>query len=196
MARVGGARPSTIDAWQCFLLDIRDCIEEWLLCFCCPSLSPSLLIGPWDVEYVSVVLFCYILDAMLCYVWKKKKKLIKKRDFWVTHIPYSEHPLKWIHFYLQFLFYFTLFFFLNDIIWIVSPKMEIQSLFMLFQSYLRPTWLSSVEHNDIWKIKITVFVFCRRMALIQVLNYIRVCKWQFFWGGGGGGKVKKYGHEW
>ncbi len=27
-ARVGGARPSTIDAWQCFLLDIRDCIKE------------------------------------------------------------------------------------------------------------------------------------------------------------------------
>ncbi len=27
-ARVGGARPSTIDAWQCFLMDIRDCIKE------------------------------------------------------------------------------------------------------------------------------------------------------------------------
>ncbi len=27
-ARVGGARPSTIDAWQCFLLDIHDCIKE------------------------------------------------------------------------------------------------------------------------------------------------------------------------
>ncbi len=26
-ARVGGARPSTIDAWQC-LVDIRDCIKE------------------------------------------------------------------------------------------------------------------------------------------------------------------------
>ncbi len=62
------------DAWQCFLMDIRDCIKEWLLCFYCPSLSPSLLIGPWDVEYVSVVLFCYILDVMLCYVWKKKQK--------------------------------------------------------------------------------------------------------------------------
>ncbi len=71
-ARVGGAKPSTIDAWQCFLLDIRDCIKEWLLCSCCPSLSPSLLIGPWDVEYVSVVLFCCILDIMLCCVWKIK----------------------------------------------------------------------------------------------------------------------------
>ncbi len=28
MVRVGGARPSTIDAWQCLLLDIRDCIKE------------------------------------------------------------------------------------------------------------------------------------------------------------------------
>ncbi len=27
-ARVGGARPLTIDAWQCFLFDIRDCMEE------------------------------------------------------------------------------------------------------------------------------------------------------------------------
>ncbi len=27
-ARVGGARLSTIDAWQCFLFDIRDCIKE------------------------------------------------------------------------------------------------------------------------------------------------------------------------
>ncbi len=71
-ARVGGASPSTIDAWQCFLMDIRDYIKEWLLCFYCPSLSPSLMIGPWDVEYVSVVLFCYILDVMLCCVKKIK----------------------------------------------------------------------------------------------------------------------------
>ncbi len=71
-ARINGAKPSTIDAWQCFLFDIRDCIKEWLLCFSCPSLSPSLLNGLWDIEYVSVVLFCYFLDVMLCYVWKKK----------------------------------------------------------------------------------------------------------------------------
>ncbi len=72
-ARVGGAKPSTIDAWQCFLFDVRDCMEEWLvLCFYCPSLSPSLLTWLWAIEYMSVVLFCYILDVMLCYVWKKK----------------------------------------------------------------------------------------------------------------------------
>ncbi len=71
-ARVGGARPSTIDAWQCFLFDIPDCIKEWLvLCFYCPSLSPSLLTWLWAIEYMSVVLFCYISDVMLCYVWKK-----------------------------------------------------------------------------------------------------------------------------
>ncbi len=27
-ARVGGSRPSTIDAWQCFLLNIRDYLKE------------------------------------------------------------------------------------------------------------------------------------------------------------------------
>ncbi len=82
-ARVGGARPLTIDAWQCILLNIRDYIKEWLLCSCCPSLSPSLLIEPWDVEYVSVVLFCCILDIMLCCVWKNKKLLITKKK-WKT----------------------------------------------------------------------------------------------------------------
>ncbi len=66
-ARVGGARPSTIDAWQCFLFDIRGC--DFCVFIVLPS--PSLLTGLWDVEYVSVVLFCYILDAVLCYVWKK-----------------------------------------------------------------------------------------------------------------------------
>ncbi len=65
-ARINGAKPLTIDAWQCFLFDIRDCIKEWLLCFYCPSLSPSLLTGLWDIEYVSDVLFCYILNVMLC----------------------------------------------------------------------------------------------------------------------------------
>ncbi len=89
-AQVGGARPSTIDAWQCFLFDIRDCIKEWLvLCFYCPSLSPSLLTWLWAIEYMSVVLFCYILDVMLCYVmlcyvmlcyvWKKRKNVDNKK---------------------------------------------------------------------------------------------------------------------
>ncbi len=27
-ARINGAKPLTIDAWQCFLFDIRDCIKE------------------------------------------------------------------------------------------------------------------------------------------------------------------------
>ncbi len=91
-ARVGGARPSTIDAWQCFLVDIRDCMEEWLLCFCCSSLSPSLLTGLWD-ECVSVVLFCYILDAVLCYV-KKIYILITKSTprFLTDDEEFTEQP--------------------------------------------------------------------------------------------------------
>ncbi len=27
-ARINGAKPLTIDAWQCFLSDVRDCIKE------------------------------------------------------------------------------------------------------------------------------------------------------------------------
>ncbi len=52
-------------------------------CSCCPSLSPSLLIEPWDVEYVSALLFCFILDIMLCCLWKKKKKIVdnKKKKY-------------------------------------------------------------------------------------------------------------------
>ncbi len=73
-ARVGGARPSTVDAWQCFLFDIRDYIKEWLLCFYCPSLSPSLLTGLWDVEYVSVVFFLLYFECCVVLCVKKIKK--------------------------------------------------------------------------------------------------------------------------
>ncbi len=96
-ARVGGARPSTIEAWQSFLLNIRNYLKEWLLCSCCPSLSPSLLIEPWDVEYVSAVWFCFILDILLCCVWKKIKivdnKKKKKKKNAVLEITSSD--LKW-----------------------------------------------------------------------------------------------------
>ncbi len=68
-----------IDAWQCFLFDIRDCIKEWLLCFYCPSLSPSLLTGLWDVECVSVVLFCYIGCCVVLCVKKLKNVDNKKK---------------------------------------------------------------------------------------------------------------------
>ncbi len=77
------------------------------MCSCCPSLSPSLLIEPWDVEYVSAVLFCFILDIMLCCLWKKKKKKIvdkkkkKKKKKWMNNsmkqlITETIHS-KWIH---------------------------------------------------------------------------------------------------
>ncbi len=78
MARVGGARPSTIDAWQCFLFNIRDCIRSDFSVFVVlPSPPPFWL----DLEMLSMCLlflFCYILDTMLCYVWKNKKLLITK----------------------------------------------------------------------------------------------------------------------
>ncbi len=53
-----------------------------LLCFYCPSLSPSVLTWLWAIEYMSVVLFCYIW--MLCYVMlcvkKKKKNVDNKKE--------------------------------------------------------------------------------------------------------------------
>ncbi len=59
------------------------------MCSCCPSLSPSLLIELWDVEYVSAVLFCFILDIMLCCLWKNENKKIvdnkkKKKTQWTN----------------------------------------------------------------------------------------------------------------
>ncbi len=79
-ARVGGARPSTIDAWQCFLLDIRDCIKEWLLCFIVlPSLPPFWL----DLEMLSMcLLFCFVILVfwMLCCVMCEKNK--NKNCWW------------------------------------------------------------------------------------------------------------------
>ncbi len=45
----------------------------------------------WVVEYVSVVLFCYILDAMLCYVWKKKMLITKKK-----YVLYRFKSVTWV----------------------------------------------------------------------------------------------------
>ncbi len=77
-ARVGGARPSTIDAWQCFLFDIRDCIKEWFFCFCCLSLSPSLF--DWTLR-CWVCVCCFVIFWMLCGVMceKIKKMLMTKK---------------------------------------------------------------------------------------------------------------------
>ncbi len=64
-ARVGGARPSTIEAWQCFLLNVRDYLEEWLLCSCCPSLSPI----PFDWTFRCwVCVCCFVLFYFGYYV--------------------------------------------------------------------------------------------------------------------------------
>ncbi len=76
-ARVGGAMPSTIDAWQCFLVDIRDCIKEWPFCvlIVLPSLPPFWL----DLEMLSIcLLFCFVVFWMLCCVVCEKKKKKKR----------------------------------------------------------------------------------------------------------------------
>ncbi len=64
-----------------FLLDIRDCIKEWLLCFYCPSLSP--LPFDWTLR-CWVFVCCFILLYFGCYVVLcvkkyKSKQLIKKK---------------------------------------------------------------------------------------------------------------------
>ncbi len=73
-------------------------------------LSPSLLIGPWDAEYVSVVLFCCILDIMLCCVWKikivdnKKKETEHIRFLFFFHVEewYLKHVIGWAPIILPF----------------------------------------------------------------------------------------------
>ncbi len=82
-AQINGAKPSTIDAWQCFSSNIRDYLYIYIyiiFLFVClsPSLSPFWL-DFWNREYTFVVLF--VLNGycvvMLCEkkCWWKKKKL-------------------------------------------------------------------------------------------------------------------------
>ncbi len=78
-ARVGGARPSTIDAWQCFLVDIRDCIKEWLFVFWLSF--PLSLPFDWILK-CWVYVCCFVLLCSGCYVVlcvKKKKKIVDKK---------------------------------------------------------------------------------------------------------------------
>ncbi len=67
-ARINGAKPLTIDAWQCFLSDIRDCIKEWLLLFLL-SFPPSLPFD-WTLRYW-VCVCCFVIFFMLCMKNKK-----------------------------------------------------------------------------------------------------------------------------
>ncbi len=70
-ARVGGARPSTIDAWQCFLFDIRGC--DFCVFIVLPSLPPFWL----DFEMLSMcLLFCFVIFWMLCCVMCEKKMVL------------------------------------------------------------------------------------------------------------------------
>ncbi len=76
-ARINGAKPSTIDAWQCFLFNIRDCIKG-VTCFLFLLSFPLSLPFDWTFEILSIcLLYCYILDVMLC--MKIKKMLITKK---------------------------------------------------------------------------------------------------------------------
>ncbi len=72
-ARVGGAKPSTIDAWQCFLFDIRYCIKG-VTCFVFLLSFPLSLPFAWTLRYwVHVCCFCFVIFWMLCYVMCEKK---------------------------------------------------------------------------------------------------------------------------
>ncbi len=77
-ARVGGARPSTIDAWQCFLLNIRDykgVTFVFLLSF------PLPLPFDWTLRcWVCVCCFVLLYFGYYAVLWvkKNKKMLIKK----------------------------------------------------------------------------------------------------------------------
>ncbi len=67
-AQVGGPglRPLMLGSvfWLIYVIVWR---SDFCVFVVLPSLPPFLT-GLWDVEYVSVVLFCFILDAVLCYV--------------------------------------------------------------------------------------------------------------------------------
>ncbi len=93
-ARINGAKPLTVDAWQCFLSDIRDYIKKWLLCSYCLSLFSSLLTGLWDIEYVSVVVLYFV-----CYVMYEKKNVDNKKMYTCKHsrLCLKSHILRWTH---------------------------------------------------------------------------------------------------
>ncbi len=66
------------------------------------------LIGHWDVEYVSVVLFCYILDVMLCMCEKKNKKLLITKKKNEINSNTSWMAWGWVHFQQIFIFGWTI----------------------------------------------------------------------------------------
>ncbi len=74
-AQVNGAKPSAIDAWQCFFFNICNYIKELLFLF---FFSLSLPFD-WTFGILSIcLLFClFWMDVVLwCCVWKKKKKML------------------------------------------------------------------------------------------------------------------------
>ncbi len=59
-AQINGAKPSTIDAWQCFLFNIRDCIG--VTCFVFLLSFPLSLPFDWTFEILCIcLLFCFVI---------------------------------------------------------------------------------------------------------------------------------------
>ncbi len=82
--RINGAKPSTIDAWQCFSSNIRDYIKERLLVFYLPlSLSLSLhFVWTFGIGSICLLFCCVLLEWILCcdVVCEKKKKIVDNKN--------------------------------------------------------------------------------------------------------------------
>ncbi len=93
-ARINGAKPSTIEAWQCFSSNM--CLYKGMTCCVCffpLSLSP-LWLDFWNREYTFVVLF--VLNGycvvMLCV---KIKKNVDNKKLIFSHYKFHIHKWKW-----------------------------------------------------------------------------------------------------
>ncbi len=80
-ARVGGARPSTIDAWQCFLVGYTWLYKEVTFVFLLSF--PLSLPFDWTLR-CWVCVCCTVLLYFRCYVMCKKKKIVDYKK--INHI--------------------------------------------------------------------------------------------------------------
>ncbi len=96
-AQINGAKPSTIDAWQCFFFNI--CDHEMVMtcfgmtCFVFSLSFPLSLPFDWTFGILSIcLLFCFVvfffMDVVLwCCVWKEKKNVDnKKKNLSFNHV--------------------------------------------------------------------------------------------------------------
>ncbi len=106
-ARINGAKPFTIDAWQGFFLfslfsSIRDYIKEGrVLLLLFPSLSLSLLTGPLKYGVCVCCFVVFVLSGyyvvMLCV--KRNKKNVDKKE--LNYLLLSFTPQPWLIFLLS-----------------------------------------------------------------------------------------------